>query len=54
MPRVGRAGAENVYEIGTPGNERGSKLFDFSTPAGWTMLWWSLAILLIVGMYLSL
>lgn len=45
----GRVGAENVYSIGDAGSKSG--LFDLSTPAGWTMLWWGLAVVIILVMF---
>lgn len=54
MPRAGRAGAAGVYEIGNPPNDRSGGLFDLSTPAGWTMLWFFLAVLFLLAIYMSL
>lgn len=51
MPRVTQSNS-GVYEIGTQ-RSRGA-LFDLSSPAGWTMIWWSLSILIILLIWFSL
>lgn len=53
MPRVGRVGAASVTDIGSAPNARAG-LFDFSTPAGWTMFFWILSILVIAFIFFSL
>lgn len=53
MAQVGRAGAEGVYNIGSAPNAR-RNMFDLSSPAGWTMVFWMLSILIIGAIFLSL
>jgi len=54
MPRmVGQQGAQNVSYIGNPAQSPNTS-FNLSTPAGWTMIWWGLAVLIILAMFLSL
>lgn len=53
MPRISAQGAASVSAMGNP-NGNSAKLFDFSTPAGWTMFWWILSVIIILGMFIML
>jgi hypothetical protein len=53
MSGIGQRGAASVSYIGdAPGSSNST--FSLSTPAGWTMVWWSLAVLFILVMFLML
>lgn len=49
-----QAGAQGVFAIGNPPGSSGAKLLDFSTPAGWALLWWGSAVLLLILIFWSL
>jgi hypothetical protein len=53
MAAVGRVGAGSVYDIGSAPNSRG-RMFDLSSPAGWTMVWYGLSIAIILLIFFTL
>jgi hypothetical protein len=54
MSGVGQRGAASVAYIGDHPDISGKSAFNFSTPAGWTMFYWGLSVLIILVMFMML
>lgn len=54
MPRVQRVGNNVATDIGSAPGANSSRIFDLTSPAGWTLVWWFLSIAIIALIYFSL
>lgn len=53
MSGIGSMGAAGVGYIGDAGSNA-QRSFNLQTPAGWALLWWALAIVILILMFYSL